>query len=229
MQRRAVIGLVTAALVLLTLPIVGTQQPTREVTREVRSEQPWRASWQERMTLRFSAGEQERRLAAYLAAHDRTTRMSTEWYVIEGASDPEAFVPSELFSQLVAGAFAPFPENRDAWRSLYESRIADPQVRGDFWLRLETAIAPLLEIKRIQNRLTAELNRTPPDDHGAILAAMPDSVAGCGISAEALAAARREFTAEGFDRVLYEAVAPSMTVSAKSTQADLEYIEEGCR
>lgn len=225
MQRRAVIGLAAATLVLLTLPIVGTQQPAREA----RGQEPWRVSWEERMTRRFSAGEQERRLAAYLGARERTAEVPSEWYVIEGARDPEAFVPSELFSQLVAGAFAPFPESRAFWRSLYESRIVDPQVREDFWQRLEIAIAPLLEVKRRKDRLIAELNRTPREEHAALRTGLPDSVASCGIRAEALASARREFTAGGFDRVLYEAVAPNMTVSARSTQADLEYIEGGCR
>lgn len=194
--------------------------------------EPWRVSWEDRMTLRFSAGEQDRRLKAYLEARSEpsdATTWPTEWHVVVGGRDPAALTPQELFRSLVGNAVTSAPKHRDFWRSLYESRISDPQVRDDFWPRLEAAIAPLLEINEVQQRLKLELDRSPPEDHARILAGMPDPRTSCALHADALAAARREFSAEGFDRVLYEAVAPNLTVSARINQADLEYVRGGCR
>lgn len=231
MQRTAVIGLVTAALVLLTLPIVGTQKPAREA----RGEEPWRVSWEERMTRRFSAFEQERRLNAYLErrsqvhGHQDVTPWPEDWHVIEGATDAAALTPNELFDELVATAFAEEPVHRRFWRTAYELRIDDEALRDSIWMRLAQAISPYLEIEEKSDRMRSRLAATPTDEHAQILATAPDSLTVCRVKAEALAAARREFGHETFDRVLYGAIAPSMTVSSRMNQAQLESIERGCR
>lgn len=148
--------------------------------------------------------------------------------VIDGATDPEVFVPWELFDHLIATAFAPDPRAREVWRSLYHDRLDDPP--ADLWRRLEQASEPIVNLQELRREVTQRLESAPEDRRARLTAEMPDSLTFCRARAAALQNARRELGAQVLDKLLYQAVAHFVTMTSREENpAELAWIEGGCR
>lgn len=102
-----------------------------------------------------------------------------------------------------------------------------PGTPESFWQRLAEVAAPILEIRERERRAIErwKVDGTPVTADWKL----PAPATQCEVRARALAAARQEFTPQRFDRFLYQAVAPPMTVVSSMNESELTYVEEGCR
>lgn len=100
----------------------------------------------------------------------------------------------------------------------------------DLWKRLEKAAAPYLELQRADER-RARAKLSPPRPRVG-LEMDSDAILYCRARARAFAAAKSEFGAESFLRLLYIGVTPGLAISyvVKDGLADqLRFIDGGCR
>lgn len=210
----------TVALVLATLsvPVIAGPAPDD-------AEEPWRLSWEERMALRFDPETDTVRARGSAQTLDEATP-SPRVVVIKGSRQPELFTGGELFNQLLSTGFAPDPRARAFWRQQYE-KAGVPGAPESFWQRLEEVAAPILEIRERERRAIErwKVDGTPVTADWEL----PAPATQCQVRARGLAAARQEFTPQRFDRFLYQAVAPHMTVASSMNQSELEFVEAGCR
>lgn len=223
-MRRQKTGRFTSAIVLLLVASSAAGSEPQQRPEHVR--EPWEVSWEERMALRFGAAERERREAAHVRAGGNSQPPGMT--VIVGATDAAAITPSELFDNLFATAFALDARARSFWRQSVERKLG-PAMPVDFWSRLERAAAPYLRLFERDWQLLREYSAAAPSERPAIQSQQAPGLTFCRTAAASLAAARREFGAEVFDAVLYQGMAPSLTIFTTSNQAELERSEAGCQ
>jgi hypothetical protein len=140
---------------------------------------------------------------------------------IDGRKSPELFFPTELFTILIEAGYPPSGSVSESRQRISE-RAAALGFGRDLWPRLASAAAPFLKLRRERDRLAAKLDGSRADD----------SETWCRKRAEALAAAKAEFGEELFLRLLYEAVAPTGSISyvvSAGEPAMLRSAEWGCR
>lgn len=183
---------------------------------------PWRMEWADRMDLRFSASEQARRAGEYSSMGLKHI-VNGNALMIEGSLSPDLFTPREIFSQLIATAFANDQNIRQFWRDLYArgTELPNGESGGAFWVQLEEAARPLLTVTHpyVQDK----------DDRRRLGAATAtDPITICRLRAIALDRARRAFPEYAFEMFLYQSVAPHMAMSTTANPAELLYLEEGC-
>jgi len=154
--------------------------------------------------------------------------MSPGTDTIEGTKSPQLFLPTELFSILLNDGFPPNGIRQDESRRNIEERATALGFGHDFWARLERVAAPILKLER-ERELTLGDRRGVNQER---LGIGSQSIVFCRARAQALEAAKSEFGAEPFSRLLYEVVAPttSITYVLKDGLADdMRYLEGGCR
>lgn len=163
----------------------------------------------QRLRVRFDPSDREKRLEAI----DMVPAPERGSVVVDGSKNPELLLPSELFRVLLKRGF---DENLDA-RETYRERVE--------YVARELGIGPELwpSLKELASGLL-------PSDFGD---RRPTWEELCRGNFEALAAAREAFGEKAFDRMLYEAVAPGLKLSAKGDGPELEKqlrdMEDGCR
>jgi hypothetical protein len=145
---------------------------------------------------------------------------------LDGSKTPELFLPSELFTLLIARGFS----QRGNWdiqksRGPIEERAAALGFGRDLWVRLEKAVAPYLQLLRKTGPLKGDRAGYTKRD-----------IRLCQLRAKALEAAKAEFGEERFLRLLYEAMAPNARPiyildgpDYRKHAEELRFIEEGCR
>lgn len=155
---------------------------------------------------------------------------------ISGRSNPELFLPSELFRHLLSLGFAPEESDPTESRRTIERRAAALGFGSDLWSRLEKVAMPVLKIERERFRRAMaqhgrpEAKETKEEDRGDKMNG--EAIQLCRLHAQALEASKTEFGEEAFLRLLYEAVAPSFSikyVDEKGLADRLRSMEGGCR
>lgn len=200
-------------------------------------QRPLKAAWQwtdeERLTARFDAAQITDRTAAYVAAHPQLQTPGAHRleasaahddraivHTIDGSRNPELLLRSELFDALMT-ALQPDAAMATKQRGFYGSAIrALGYEESEFWSRLESASDAYLPIRfSSADRALARDTATPADEK-------------CRSRYAALQRAQRAFGRAAFDRVLYEAVAPTMQFSEATADPDPVQmhlrIERGC-
>ncbi|HYU31471.1 MAG TPA: hypothetical protein VEW48_04860 [Thermoanaerobaculia bacterium] len=189
----------------------------------------WKWSLEERLAKRFDPDEMEAR-AASVEARSRTRfpglpevdlHQIPERPYINGGDTPELFTPMELFISLIERGFPADGRDQREGRQTIEARAAALGFGADFWNRLGRLASPFLELRREDRRLGMTEQRGAP-------VSRPEPEVICALRADALAAARREFRDGPFLRLLYEAVAPGVSVPAFD-EPTIRYWEGGCR
>jgi hypothetical protein len=173
----------------------------------------WEWTLEERLTERFDPRKIKERDEAYIEANAAThPELRSEQgnppqnrvrYGIDGARNPELFLPHELFDYLAKGV------GSEAWlRSQVRQHFAghlrsvgfDPD---EFWPALESVATPYLPwVERRGSLTVGERNDK------------------CHARYAALEAARDRFGRAEFDRMLYTVVAPAMQFSAATNLPD---------
>jgi hypothetical protein len=192
----------------------------------------WQWTDEERLAIRFDPS-----LAAKRAAVQREASVvenAPAWGSISGHRDPELFLPIELFTSLMTGIEGE-PAARASYRAGLRGRIVAFGLDDtEFWIELERAAYSHLKLFHRYTGLTeairdAELHARK-DLENAMERLQPEL---CESRLNALLKARQQFGAEEFNRFLYSAVAPGLTITAAAPSAataeHLRFLSRGCR
>lgn len=151
---------------------------------------------------------------------------------LSGKDHPELFMPWELFDYMAGMAYADKPEVRSIFREAKTPLIEANGLPADFWTRLEGMATGYLSA----TRQIRDLHKSTPRAV-AVQQRIASQTAAlqnlkCRDRAAAIVAARREF-GSNFDRFLYQAIAPSMTITigpeGRISGAREHEIERGCQ
>lgn len=196
----------------------------------------WQWTLEERMAKRFDPAEEKVR-AEKEAARLRDspfggislmtdTQIQQAADTISGHENPELLTPGELFLDLLTRAYPSDGRDQRRGRQMIEERAVALGFGADLWTRLGRIASPFLELRREAERLDLAKQENRLTDHRLLESLTPEIL--CGVRADALAAAQIEFGEEAFLRLLYEVIAP--TVSMPSFTAEkLLYVNGGCR
>jgi hypothetical protein len=228
------IGLVLTALILVT-SVLSAASPTKDTPA---AKAAWQWTEEERIAVRLDP--QRGRPAPPSVAPDSAAGTAADRpkvalsYTIDGRTNPELFLPHELFDS-IAGGLSPDAKIRQKTRSFYrEDLIAAGYDDNEFWAALETAASPYVALKRrayldhIRDTAAAKKSGSPwtPSDHS-------DDPSLCRARIDGLNAARQHFGRETFDKFLYNVVAPNKMLATSSNYPDpaelLRREAGGCR
>jgi hypothetical protein len=202
----------------------------------------WNWSLEERLAARFDPGKIAAR-AEKRAARDKAARElfpSEEGLEdssssnalrdeIRGRETPELFLPIELFNALMESGFLAGEEYQTEYRDRIQQRAVALGFGKDLWSRLERVTGSYLTLQRRRERLSTQKEPLSAKDTAELEAVSNRS---CLARAQALAAAKKEFGEEAFLRLLYEAIATSVSISYEANaQAaeNLRRMEGGCQ
>ncbi len=212
---------------------------SQENGTSTRQEKPKKPAWQwtveERLAARFDPegmkvrAAREAELARKTAARfGESFDISSDQHSIDGKREPELFLPGELFDALLSHAFHHSSLHQREMRPYIEERAAVLGFGSDLWVRLEKVAAPFLRLQGEQQlRVLAAAGHAQElkdSDH--------DNLMICRAQSKAFADAKAAFGEQAFLRLLYEAVAPTMSLGyqLKEGMADqLRFRERGCR
>ena len=154
--------------------------------------------------------------------------------VIIGRQNPELFMPFELFSSLIDHAFTGEGIEQQQFRRSLVSPIDDVGLTPDaFWASLDTAAAPYIANIRQEHDLARKLQLAKSDNERAPIRQQLNAVQQpqCSLRTAAIESAATRIGRTNLYRVLYEGIAPRMSVSSMEpdTPARFRYIAGGCR
>jgi hypothetical protein len=142
----------------------------------------------------------------------------------------ELFLPFEVFRNFVDLAFD--PRSRDTFRHFSVGEVRNAGLPPDFWERLDPIIAFHVADVRAERDLLTSRSKLSGPARARVAAALELKRADvCRSRANALAAARKTFGREHFDRFLYEYVAINMfqITDRLATAEQFRQWEGGCR
>lgn len=216
---------------------VGPNPEKKPAHRSTKSE-PWKWTLEERIEVRFDADSMRERSAAMEERNrairgdsPRTAQKPTPdaappiQQAIDGTRDPALFTPAEVFDGLLF-AFYDLPDTRKQIRDAVNRELPALYVSPDeFWNSLEQIAGKYID-------------RNQEMFHGRGLTSRKEQNEFCAMRIDALSAARARF-GDGFDRLMYVAVAPKMSSVGGSSSSnrppardpirELRRKEGGCR
>jgi len=167
-----------------------------------------------------------------LAARDRgqgsVASGNSEDFVF-GTDTPELLLPTDLYGHLLSTAFSRNEGLARPYRARYERRAAELQLPVDFWQLVEEAGGEYLSRVREERALMEEFASSDParrEAHAARTTEIRSTQ--CSDRARALARTRKALSGSLFDRFLYVAVAPGLTVSRSPASPEMLFRSEGC-
>jgi hypothetical protein len=231
---------------LLLFPVItSTQDLGPHATQSVRSREAWQLTDDERITARLDPEKIRQRMAAHASAMNRlhgsgaSSGMSMSsgqplMFRIDGAENPELFLPFELFANLLRGVDMKLtPNDRQMARAMLEPKIKtfgfEPEA---FWTALGSSTTGYFKA-RDGGGLTAASKRARTEATPSPSGPNDGHIALCRGRLMALSSARDHFGRETFDRFLYTVVAPTLTVTSSPPGPDegsgLRYLAGGCQ
>jgi hypothetical protein len=194
---------------------------------------PWRWTTEERLALRLDPQSIQARAAHDDRLNDSPRRNGdAPRFVIDGARDPQLFLPWELFENLTGSL------REDSLRDRQRLSTAITKFGwkdAEFWPTLATLTAAYrTRHAGLLNLMQAMQEMPPAERRDAEARLESENIALCGLRADALVQARAHFGEEAFQRFLYEAVAPQILISSggradEGERRRLLYVEGGCR
>jgi len=150
----------------------------------------------------------------------------------DGTTHPELFLPYQVFHELIVMAFAADPRSAQLNRAGLNPEVEKHGLPADFSERLEViSTVHAADHRAIRDSLAAVGRQSGAARQRAEEILQMKNLDICRSRADALAAARKEFGQERFDRFLYEVIAIHMfTVGDRLPDGELlRQAEEGCR
>jgi len=195
--------------------------------------QPWSLTLEERIALRTNpelARERVRGAMRGQRSSNADGHLSADRF--DGKSHPELFLPHEVFRSLMTLAFLGPARNGERFREGLMPEVTRLALPRDFWERLRSVSAVYLSDSWAEADLGASLRqqsgRARRDAERALSLKQLEV---CRSRADAIAAARKEFGSEDFDRFMYEVIAVKKFHSEQRLPAPevLRWAESGCR
>jgi hypothetical protein len=206
----------------------------------VASKEAWQWTDDERITARLDPVQIRERAAAHAARSFNRPGVSSSLAVgsgepvsfrIDGAENPELFLPFELFGDLLRGVDGKLPAiDRDVERAILAPRIRSFGYEPDtFWSDFGTVAKRYFEVRDGTQRST--VNHAKPEAAQSPSGPNDAYIALCRERLSVLAAARSHFGREKFDRFLYQVVAPTLSSSSRfpDEAQGLRYMAGGCQ
>ncbi|HEX6084653.1 MAG TPA: hypothetical protein VF266_09020 [Thermoanaerobaculia bacterium] len=195
--------------------------------------QPWALTLEERIALRTHPQlARERSRGGGRVTTTAREGASPVVDAFDGKTHPELFLPHQVYRTLMEHAFIAPESSASVFRRGVAPDLSLYRLPPDFWERLRIVSADYIRDTGAINAMMVSLRQV----HGrarsdALNALALKQIESCRSRAEALAAARREFGSEPFDRFLYEVIAVNMFhVTEELPRAeDLRKAEGGCR
>jgi len=208
---------------------------TTRTTPPQRGKPAWQFTDEERIALRTNSALAEQRVAGKQQSntargvHATSVRPQQLADSLDGAHR-ELFLPFEVFSEFVNLGFD--PRSRDAFRHFSAAEVRNAGLPPDFWERLDALIAfHVADVRAERDLLDSRSKMSGPARERVAKALELKRSDVCRSRAEALAAARKAFGREHFDRFLYEYVAVNMfqITDRLPTAEQLRQLAGGCR
>jgi len=233
-SKLSLVGLSTTVFVVLFAQFSGPAPgQSQDIAAKERVRKPaWKWSIDERVAERTDPARADTRRAGGAQRSERQKLFGLQGFEetqpsINGNTEPELLMPSELFASLISDAF---PENGRPGE--LKERIEDGAVvlgfGRDLWPRLEKVAAPYLRVRKERYQRAMASQAKPADS----IEGKGKQLLECRVRAEALERAKAEFGEEAFLRLLYEVVAPPMSFGYSveaNTPENLRFVEGGCR
>lgn len=188
-----------ATLLILSVPVTAGDRPA------------WSMSNEERLALRFDEHASAERVQAHVSA--MALDAARPQFVIDGARNPELFLPGELMSFLLAG-YAGDSESIEAARRKHAGTLQELEwSAGRFWADLNLAASEYRQLTRqgsTSRRSDAASRRI------------------CSARISALKRMREKY--ERFDEFLYRAIAAETVIASDrpATRDWVLWLERGC-
>ncbi len=217
----------------------STQDLVPHTDQLVVSKEAWLWTDDERIAARLDPVKIRERAAAHAARSFKRLGVSASLagsgehvsFRIDGAENPELFLPFELLGQLLRGVDRNAPAiDRDVERAILAPKIKSFGYEpGTFWAALGTVSKRYFEVRdgtqpSASNHAKPEAAQSPSGPNDA-------QITLCRERFTALAAARSYFGPEKFDRFLYQVVAPTLSSSSRFPDEvqGLRYMSGGCQ
>ncbi len=141
--------------------------------------------------------------------------------VIAGSKNPAAFMPNELFGDLVHICFGDHPQQQEGFRQHILAVAVTQGFGKDLFDQLTPIVKPFLDASAQSMRAQLARDKT---------AMASTETAQCRARASALEAAYARFGKDRFLRLLYQAVAPNAGLTSDIVSVkQLMYVERGCQ
>jgi len=218
----ALVGLVATSL----LPQVagGRESDATSIGSEQRQRQggPGKPAWEwtndERIRERLNPHWQEERRQRANANGDAIPAGVT---VINGSLEPELFLPEELFGMFVSEVLSDDPRVREVWRTDISNSYSG-HLPENFWSAFEAVAANLKKASQRAKQLgRAAAAADDAERNRALLRLDGVRAQKCTAFKETLTRSRALLPPGEFDRLLYEGVAPNLTIQEDTTSVSL--------
>lgn len=156
--------------------------------------------------------------AGQLAAGNKAfTSGPTPVVIVTGNINPGAFMPTELFRNLLLMACESSPALQKAYRHRLDASAVALGFGRDFWPALDAIVQPLV----LEESGDRSGQRVASPHHAQEL---------CALRASTLDQVYARFGAKRVQSLLYQAVTPGMSMTVDPVDADhLRFVEGGCR
>ncbi len=179
------------------------------------SKQPWELTPEEHAAQRVAQNKFTPQNTMFTSDKD------TPVVLVNGQRNPAAFMPYEVFRDLVQMGFESLPATKQLFRQRVTVAAVAMGFGSDFWPSLQTITAPLVQ---------SELRSQALAKAGRVDAARRESDRQCALRAAAQSAANQRFGTAKFQQLLYQAVAPDMGMTDDARDAQqLLFVEGGCQ
>ena len=153
----------------------------------------------------------------------------SQQHVLDGARNPELFLPAELLDVLLQGLHSDPKMRAPARLALAKGIHEMGYAEADFWNKLQRLSAPYLALKSRPGNTSIQRVRAPDGK----MVSFPMDVDRCVARHDVLQSSRAAFGAQKFQRFLYTAIAPEVQRSDGTQQIDpaqeLLFVARGCR
>jgi hypothetical protein len=194
------------------------------------AEKPWLVPLEERIAARTNASmARERvRLARPSTASPALRQQGAEQQHavivddLSGRTNPELFLPHEVFRKLIHLAYTTPPRFSQVFREDHAKHLK--QFPPDFWDQLRGVSSPYIAELWREEDIGRERRRATKEERAELGRNLCQSLAA------ALAESRHVFGRERFDQFLYESIAPHMfrVTDTLPTPEELMRLERGC-
>lgn len=228
---RAVRLLTLSAFCVLTVP--GWLTATPGQPSRIKPPEDW--TLEERLERRFDPSQvvHRKQVEASKSGQENEALVPDDMNVVDGAENPEIFLPWELFDRLLALGFSPDAGSRTVWRKIFQPTLESLGFDATFWQTLEEVAQEPLRIRSRLHGLREQIKKEPQARQAELRAEMGKVGSGtCMERAAALSKAKEVFGAQRFQRLLYQGVAPhtkAVMPLDSSWMERLRWMEGGCQ
>lgn len=200
------------------------------VAAEPGKKEAWEYTLDERLEMRFGpdTGAPVRR---YEDRRAEPEVQNGKVVSVDGPSNPEQFLPFELFRRLLGSGYGPHEVSRQLYRERLDPLLQSLGIEDRFWEQLEVIAEDTIAVDRKRRLLMQDFSSLSEERRQEVGREVDELQANyCQDSARILATATETFGKERFYKLLYQGVAPSVAITSKgATPEQMRFIAGGCQ